>query len=173
MANQKRASMREGPLAALFRRTEELQEEGRLDEHGNPIAPPARDLVAETDEPSPGTASRVNGSPAAVACSSRQTWNRISASTARPAAAIRKTENISPLQPGSAPSTTSPDMRTSTGWTSASYSRTRPSSSRPRMKRNDVVPSVTSPRTPGGVSATAADALQVGVNETMPGPGTR
>ncbi len=59
MANQKRASMREGPLAALFRRTEELQEEGRLDEHGNPIAPPpARDLVAEASEPSPAAVAR-------------------------------------------------------------------------------------------------------------------
>ncbi|HWX96692.1 MAG TPA: cell division protein FtsZ [Solirubrobacteraceae bacterium] len=59
MANAKRASMREGPLAALFRKTE--------DEEGEPVAPPQGDPEAASSarraEPAPPAHPRETGLP--------------------------------------------------------------------------------------------------------------
>ena len=42
MANPKRASMREGPLAALFRKTEEAEDGEAARRRPPPAAPPAQ-----------------------------------------------------------------------------------------------------------------------------------
>jgi cell division protein FtsZ len=55
MASGKRASMREGPLAALFRRTED--DEGAPADAAAPAAPPAADAPPAAQAPPPAAPS--------------------------------------------------------------------------------------------------------------------
>src|ERR1700682_2108915 len=57
MANAKRASMREGPLAALFRKTEGVEDEqGKPREPEQPSAPPAAEPRASGAPQTPAAA---------------------------------------------------------------------------------------------------------------------